>query len=104
MLKRLGTGNEEIFEVLLSKGLVLSAIRFAQTVGLTDTLTPRRTLEAAKDLKDPLIFYTVFKYFEERNLRLRGNSSFLPQENCELYIKYFTDLFNSSSTHLKTMQ
>jgi hypothetical protein len=96
MLKRLGTGNEEIFEVLLSKGLVLSALRFAQTAGLTDTLTPKRALEAAKDLKDPLIFYTVFKYFEERNLRLRGNSSFYPQENCELYIKYFSELFNSN--------
>ena len=55
MLKRLGTGNEEIFEVLLSKGLVLSAIRFAQTVGLTDTLTPRRTLEAAKDLQNAVL-------------------------------------------------
>lgn len=95
MLKRLGTGNEEIIEVLLTKGLVLSALRFAQSVGLSDTLTPRRTLEVAKDLKDPLIFYTVFKYFEERNLRLRGNPSFLLNENCEVYIKYFGELFNN---------
>ena len=95
MLKRLGTGNEEIIEVLLTKGLVLSALRFAQSVGLSDTLTPRRTLEVAKDLKDPLIFYTVFKYFEERNLRLRGNPSFLLNENCEIYIKYFGELFNN---------
>ena len=97
MLKRLGTGNEEIIEVLLSKGLVLSALRFAQSHGLSDSLTPRRALEIAKDLNDPLIFYTVFKYFEERNMRLRANPAFRIEENCEAYIKHFTELFRSNS-------
>jgi hypothetical protein len=103
MLKRLGTGNEEIIEVLLSKGLVLSALRFAQSVGLSDSLTPRRVLDVTKDLNDSLIFYTVFKYFEERNMRLRGNPTFRAEENCENYVKYFTELFqNNNSISMST--
>jgi len=93
MLKRLGTANEEIVDVLLSQGLVLSALRFSIQMGLSDTLIPGKFLETAKDLNDPLIYHEVFKFFEERNVRLRGNPNFRVDENCESYVKHFMNLF-----------
>ena len=44
MLKRLGTANEEICDVLLSKGLVLSALRFSIQMGFSDHLMPGKDL------------------------------------------------------------
>jgi hypothetical protein len=93
MLKRLGTANEEIVDVLLLNGLVLSALRFSIQIGISDQLTASKFLEQAKSLSDPLIFHEVFKFFEERNLRLRGNPNFTPEENCEIYVKHFMNIF-----------
>lgn len=93
MLKRLGTANEEIVDVLLSQGLVLSALRFGIQMGLSDSLIPGKFLETAKDLNDSLIYHEVFKFFEERNVRLRGNPNFKVDENCESYVKHFMTLF-----------
>ena len=97
MLKRLGTANEEIVDVLLSQGLILSALRFGIQMGLSDELNPGKFLETAKDLNDPLIYHEVFKFFEERNLRLRGNPNFRVDENCESYVKHFMNLFHNKS-------
>jgi hypothetical protein len=94
MLKRLGTANEEIVDVLLSKGLVLSAIRFSAQNGIQDELNAGKFLETAKDLNDSFIYHEVFKYFEERNIRLRGNPNFRKEENCEAYVQYFMELFH----------
>ncbi len=95
MLKRLGTANEEICDVLLSKGLILSALRFATQMSLDETLMPGKFLETAKELNDPHIYYEVFKFFEERNMRLRNTLSFKSDENCDVYVKHFESLFNS---------
>jgi hypothetical protein len=93
MLKRLGTANEEIVDVLLSNSLVLSALRFSIQIGIVDQLNPSKFLEQAKSLDDSLIYHEVFKFFEERNIRLRGNPNFTPEENCEIYVKHFMNLF-----------
>ena len=50
--------------------------RFVKSVGSTDTVSARKFLEAAKSTEDKNIFYTVFKFFEQRNIRLRAEAKF----------------------------
>ncbi|KAK3089040.1 hypothetical protein FSP39_000342 [Pinctada imbricata] len=97
MLKRLSTANEEIIEVLLSKQQLLPAIRFIRSVGIVDTVSSRKFLEAAMNTEDPRLFYTVFKFFEQRNVRLRQNPKFQPGEHCEVYVKHFESLFGTDA-------
>ncbi|XP_013413178.2 regulator of MON1-CCZ1 complex [Lingula anatina] len=97
MLKRLNTANEEIIEVLLSKHQLLSALRFIRSVGVVDTVSARKFLEAAKQTGDSMLFYTVYKFFEQRNIRMRQVSKFAPGEHCELYVKYFEGLFGADA-------
>ncbi|KAJ8033464.1 Regulator of MON1-CCZ1 complex [Holothuria leucospilota] len=93
MLKRVSTANEEIVEVLLSKNQLLAALRFLRSVGGADNASARKFLEAAQNVGEPMLFYTVFKFFEQRNLRLRGNPQFMSGEHCEKYVKHFESLF-----------
>jgi hypothetical protein len=102
MLKRLGTANEEICDVLLSKGLILSALRFAIQMGLDESLMPGKFLETAKDLNDPQIYYEVFKFFEERNLRLRNTRAFKSDDNCDIYVRHFSSLFQPKMASVLT--
>jgi len=96
MLKRLSTANEDIFDVLVSKNLLLPALRFLCSLGTeaVDAVSPRRFLEAAVSANDPSLFYTVFKFFEQRNITLRKRPEFAPGEGCEEYVKYFNKLFS----------
>ncbi|OWF47157.1 uncharacterized protein C18orf8-like [Mizuhopecten yessoensis] len=97
MLKRLSTANEEIIEVLLSKQQLLPALRFIRSVGITDTVSARKFLEAAKSTENNMLFYTVFKFFEQRNIRLRNHPKFPQGEHCEQYTKYFEGLFGTDA-------
>uniref|UniRef100_A0ABI7WHN7 Regulator of MON1-CCZ1 n=1 Tax=Felis catus TaxID=9685 RepID=A0ABI7WHN7_FELCA len=78
MLKRLSTANDEIVEVLLSKHQVLAALRFIRGIGGHDNISARKFLDAAKQTEDNMLFYTIFRFFEQRNQRLRGNPNFTP--------------------------
>uniref|UniRef100_A0A4W5P2V5 Regulator of MON1-CCZ1 n=1 Tax=Hucho hucho TaxID=62062 RepID=A0A4W5P2V5_9TELE len=78
MLKRLSTANDEIVEVLLSRQQVLGALRFIRSVGGHDNISARKFLDAARQTADQMLFYTIFRFFEQRNLRLRGSPSFNP--------------------------
>lgn len=93
MLKRLNTANEEIIEVLLSKRQFLPALRYIRAIGAEDSVAPRKFFEAVLNPEDPMLFYTVYKFFEQRNIRLRGNPDFAPGEHCEMFVKKFEDLF-----------
>ncbi|KAL4226404.1 hypothetical protein ACF0H5_014387 [Mactra antiquata] len=97
MLTRLSTANEEIIEVLLSKQQLLPAVRFIRKAGITDTVSSRKFLEAAMNTSDSQLFYTVFKFFQQRNIRMRGSPVFQPGEHCEMYVKYFEQLFGSDA-------
>lgn len=81
MLKRLSTANDEIVEVLLSKHQVLAALRFIRGIGGHDNISARKFLDAAKQTEDNMLFYTIFRFFEQRNQRLRGNPNFTPGED-----------------------
>jgi len=93
MLKRLATASDSIVEVLLSRKQLLTAVRFVQSVGLVDQLSARKFLEAARTTDCPMTFFAVFRFFEQRNLRLRGNSKFIAGEHCEDYVQHFHTLF-----------
>ncbi|XP_074641074.1 regulator of MON1-CCZ1 complex-like isoform X2 [Tubulanus polymorphus] len=99
MLKRLNTANDEIVEVLLSKHQLLPALRFIRSVGYTDSqhVSARKFLEAAMMTRDNMLFYTVFKFFEQRNIKMRGHPKFQPGEHCEPYVSHFQALFGAEA-------
>lgn len=97
MMKRLSTANEEIIEVLLSKQQLLPALRFIRSIGIIDTVSARKFLEAALNCDDQMLFYTVFKFFEQRNIRLRGSPKFPSGEHCEHYVHHFESLFGTEA-------
>ncbi|KAK0083281.1 hypothetical protein PV325_009042 [Microctonus aethiopoides] len=97
MLKRLGNAHEEIIEVLLSKGQILSALRYVRSVGMVDQVSARKFLEAAKSANDPILFHSVYKFFEQRNLRLHNTTAFTRGEHCQSYVQHYENLFNESN-------
>ncbi|XP_053570952.1 regulator of MON1-CCZ1 complex isoform X2 [Bombina bombina] len=97
MLKRLSTANDEIVEVLLSKHQVLAALRFVRSIGGHDCASARKFLDAAKQTSDNMLFYTVFRFFEQRNHRLRGNPNFTPGEHCEEHVISFKQIFGENA-------
>ncbi|KAJ8279328.1 hypothetical protein COCON_G00063940 [Conger conger] len=97
MLKRLSTANDEIVEVLLSKQQVLGALRFIRSVGSHDNVSARKFLDAARQTKDQMLFYTIFRFFEQRNQRLRGSPNFTPGEHCEEHTTYFKQVFGEQA-------
>lgn len=97
MLKRLSTANDEIVEVLLSKQQVLGALRFIRSVGAHDNVSARKFLDAAQQTNDTMLFYTIFRFFEQRNMRLRGNPGFNQGEHCEEHVAYFKQVFGENA-------
>ncbi|XP_019381858.1 PREDICTED: uncharacterized protein C18orf8 homolog isoform X2 [Gavialis gangeticus] len=97
MLKRLSTANDEIVEVLLSKHQVLAALRFIRGIGGHDSISARKFLDAARQTEDNMLFYTIFRFFEQRNQRLRGNPSFTPGEHCEEHVNFFKQVFGEQA-------
>lgn len=63
--------------MLLGQGEVIDALRLAKILPGADQLSARKYLEAAVKLNDPIVFYSVYSYFVERNVRLRGSPDFL---------------------------
>jgi len=84
MLKRLQT-HEQILEVLLTKQQLLAAIRFVKT-HKTVKVSPARFLEVATQTGDSTLFYTVYKFFEQR----RG------LQGCSKYMKMYKDKFEKN--------
>lgn len=52
--------------------------RFIRSVSIVDSVSSRKFLEAAMNTDDAMLFYTVFKFFEQRNAKIRGNPKFQP--------------------------
>ena len=55
-----------------------SCARFIRSSGITDTVSSRKFLEAAMNTDDCQLFFTVYKFFEQRNIRMRGSPKFQP--------------------------
>lgn len=63
--------------MLLGQGKIIDALRLAKSLpGGDATLSARKYLEAAIK-SDQLVFYSVYSFFQQRNVRLRGSPDFL---------------------------
>jgi len=93
MFKRLSTADSEIIDILLSRGQLLPALRYVRATDKVDSVSARQFLEAAANEDDRSVFYTVYKFFEERNIRLRRNPVFPPDEHCQQYEQMFREYF-----------
>lgn len=60
---------------------------------MVDQISARKFLEAAKASNDATLFHSVFKFFEQRNLRLRNTTAFTRGEHCQPYVLHFKYLF-----------
>lgn len=70
---------EIIIEVLLGQGKVIDALRVAKNTSNDNgyRLSARKFLEAALNTNNHLIYFSVFKFFQIRNLKLHGTMDFL---------------------------
>lgn len=97
MMARLGTATEEMIEIFLAEGRLVSALQLVRANGLVDSVSARKFLEAADKTGDKRIFFTVFSFFEERNLRMRGSGKFSRGEQCDAYVQKFKAMFLESA-------
>lgn len=61
----------------MGQGKVVEALRLSNSLAGADTLSARKYLEAAKKANNPIVFYTVYTWFQQRNIRQRSNPDFL---------------------------
>lgn len=66
-----------IIEVLLGQDKIIEALRLAISLSGAENLSARKYLEAAKKKGDPIVFYTIYTWFQQRNIRQRGSPDFL---------------------------
>ncbi|XP_053952635.1 regulator of MON1-CCZ1 complex [Anastrepha ludens] len=92
MLSKIGA-HDIIIEVLLGQGKVIDALRLARDSKNNETISARKFLETAQKTKDDLIFHSVFKFFQMRNLRQRGTMDFLKTEQCGEFVQYYSNLY-----------
>jgi hypothetical protein len=94
MYRRQPNTEDDIIEIMFSKGEILTALRLVRSLGRENAVSARRFLEAAANESDKMIFYSVYKYFEERNLRLRNTADFPPGEQCQPFTELFKEWFS----------
>lgn len=70
--------------------------RYVRSVGMADQVSARKFLEAAKAIDDATLFHSVFKFFEQRNLRLHNTTAFTKGEHCQPYVQHFKYLFQGT--------
>ncbi|KAI2801546.1 hypothetical protein BLOT_011100 [Blomia tropicalis] len=100
MLKRIGSGEEEIIEVLLSQNQVTRALHYINKYHNINSISARKFLEVAYNTNDPRIFQQVYKQLQLRNLALRGSYEFVKGENCEPYVILFENLFGTKMSFI----
>jgi len=84
-----------IIEVMLGQGKIIDALRLAKNSLGLDKVPARKFLEAAHKTKDDLIFHSVFRFFQMRNMKLYETLSFpkgkqgIFKLNCATFLTYF---------------
>ncbi len=100
MLYRLNAFGS-LLSVLLERKQVISALRLAspRSVLFDGTqypgLVPSEFLRVAKETGDPSVFYACYKFFESRNVALRGHPAFASSDGCQSYTSHFLNLFGT---------
>lgn len=56
--------------------VLIICFRYARSVGLVESVSARKFLEAAMGSGDEQVFYSTFIFFSLRNTRLRGSAAF----------------------------
>eukprot|EP01135_Chromosphaera_perkinsii_P010262 Nk52_evm4s2085 gene=Nk52_evmTU4s2085 len=93
ILKRLPNSKEQIVEVLMDRGQFFSALKILKSSGM-DAEAPARTyLKRAAETGDKLLFYHVYRFFENRNRQYRKYPDFLAKDFCDEYVALFEDWF-----------
>lgn len=72
--------------------------RYVRSMAMIDRISARKFLEAAKATNDPILFHSVYKFFEQRNLRLHNTTSFAQSDHCQIYVKHFDKLFRGADS------
>ncbi|XP_001984146.2 regulator of MON1-CCZ1 complex isoform X2 [Drosophila grimshawi] len=84
---------EIIIEVMLGQGRVIDALRLAKNSLGTDKVQARKFLEAAYKSQDDLIFHSVYRFFQMRNLRMYETLNFPKAEQCTEFIQHYNNTF-----------
>jgi len=99
MLYRLGA-VPRLIQVLLAHGQVLPALQLIPSyrAPLLDApgSTPRDFLTVALQSGDDMLLYHTYRFFEARNVALRGSASFIVGDGCEQFVTAFHDKFAAS--------
>ncbi|EDQ86439.1 uncharacterized protein MONBRDRAFT_33838 [Monosiga brevicollis MX1] len=95
MFKRIESDPVKICDILLTCGFVLPALRYIKSFGrdIVGRVPAKRFLEAALASNDDMLFYNVYNFFIMRNVTLRNKSAFLPDEDCDKFVRLFDTKF-----------
>lgn len=55
---------------------MLAALRFVKANSMKNTVSARKFLESAYESNDDMLFFDTYKFFENRNIQLRGKKEF----------------------------
>ncbi|XP_075164805.1 regulator of MON1-CCZ1 complex protein bulli [Haematobia irritans] len=86
---------EIVIEVLLGQGKVVDALRLAINTTEAERISARKFLEAAQKSKNDITFYSVFKFFQMRNMKHHGSVDFLKNEQCYEFVQHYNTLYNT---------
>lgn len=87
--------------MLLGQGKIIEALRLANSLSGAESLIARKYLEAAKKTNDSIVFYTVYTWFQQRNIRQRGSPDFLKSI---IYCLNCIDCLHSIISHKKNIE
>ncbi|KAL7731723.1 hypothetical protein ACLKA6_018085 [Drosophila palustris] len=90
--------HEIIIEVMLGQGKVIDALRLAKNSLGLEKVPARKFLEAAHKTQDDLIFHSVYRFFQMRNLRMYETLAFPKAEQCTEFIQHYNKTFPADST------
>ncbi|ALC43226.1 CG8270 [Drosophila busckii] len=85
--------HEIIIEVMLGQGKVIDALRLAKNSLGWDKVPARKFLEAAYKTQNDLIFHSVYRFFQMRNLRMYETLAFPKTEQCTDFIQHYNNTF-----------
>lgn len=98
MLYRLGQ-TPRLVRVMLQRGEVLPALQLVPSYrapflsGETPGLAPRDFLAAALESGNEMHFYHAYRFFENRNVALRGSAGFVAGDGCDEFVHAFEAMF-----------
>ena len=112
MLKRLNSSKEEILEILLENHFIIEALQFAHEHLTMTRQLARKLLTAAmradellssSTLNQKILFFTVYRYFEEYFQRTTTigalvPSAIEPEDDFQTFKQYFELHFPNSGT------